>query len=73
MTVEDLKNEFFRKLIDAIIAHDSCLRSDERVTSAVYDEDIAHDDVDSIEFMLPYKSQGHKVRGKLTLELSLDN
>lgn len=72
MTIEDVKNEFFRKLIDAMMSHDHSLRADERITSAAYDEDIIHDDVDSIEFMLPYKSKGHRLHGKLTLELSWD-
>jgi hypothetical protein len=71
MQLEDIADHLADKLIEAIKTHDECIISQERVTSAKYDEEIEYDG-EGLLFALPLKLKGQKDNIRVKLKFEFD-
>lgn len=72
MKLNEMTRKILSNLTEAIIEHDKGIRPEYRITTSNEDDIIDFESEDSLIFYLPYKLDGHRVIGRLKLDIEVE-
>lgn len=73
MKLNEMKEQILSNLVEAIINHDNGVRSEYRISSSNVEDIIDFGGDDTLMFYLPYKLNGHRIIGRLKLDIELED